>query len=88
MQANQSLFYLTPLRRTLTDLDIANNPKINDDAIPAVLVLYKLQYLCFPGTGITMDGVRRLARTLKEQDHDMEVEVPRHCVDYIHSTFS
>ncbi|KAI0703829.1 hypothetical protein BC835DRAFT_1480366 [Cytidiella melzeri] len=80
---NEAIFYLTPLKRSLTDLDIAFNSNIDDDAIPALLVLTKLQYLVFQGTCITMVGLRRLARTLKEQKRDMEVEVPRRCEEYI-----
>ena len=79
------MYYLTPLKRSLTDLDIAYNPKIDDDAIPPVLVLTKLQYMTFHGTSISMVGVRRLAKTLRDQKRDMEVEVPRQCEEYISS---
>ncbi|KAI0346251.1 hypothetical protein BDW22DRAFT_1417564 [Trametopsis cervina] len=83
---NEAIFYLTPLKRSLTDLDIAYNSKIDDDAIPALLVLKRLQCLSFHGTCITMVGLRRLAKTLKEQRRDMEVEVPRRCEEYIRKT--
>ncbi|KAI0806085.1 hypothetical protein BC629DRAFT_1141943 [Irpex lacteus] len=84
---NEAIYYLTPLKRSLTDLDIAYNPKIDDDAIPPLLILSKLQYLTFHGTNVTILGVRRLAKTLRDQRRDMEVEVPRQCEDYISSAF-
>ena len=76
------------LKRTLTELDIAFNPNINDDAIPALMILRKLQYLAFQQTSVTMIGLRRIARAVQEQKRDLEIEVPRICEDYISSEAS
>ena len=78
-----SVFLLTALGRTLTDLDIAYNPRINDDAVPALLTMRKLQYLSLLDTSVTIAGVRRLAVELEEGRRNVEVEVPGPCEEYI-----
>ena len=76
---------MTALARTLTDLDIAYNPRINDDAVPALLTMRKLLYLSLLDTSVTMNGVRRLAVELEEKVRSVEVEVPGPCEEYLKS---
>ena len=78
---------MIPLKRSLAELDVSYNPTIDDDAVPALLALTKLHFLSFRDTSISLAGVRRLARTLKEQEREMDVEVPHQCEVYIGSAF-
>ena len=77
------MFLLLPLKRCLRELDVSENPAIDDDAVIAFTLLRKLVYLAFAGTNVTMDGVRRLASSLGPRGHDVEVEVPDDCEEYL-----
>ena len=79
------IYLLIALKRSLSDLDVAYNDRITDDAIPALLIMDKLQYLSLLETSITIAGVRRLAVELDESKRFIEVEVPRSCEQYINS---
>jgi hypothetical protein len=78
-----SVFLLLPLKRSLYELDISDNPDISDDAIVAFLMLSKLQYLSFVNTAITVTGIRRLASTLKDRGRGMELEIPTGCEEHL-----
>ena len=67
-------------------MDIAYNEGIDDDAVPALLILGKLQYLSLLDTNITMSGVRRLASALDNTGRFAEVEIPSDCEEYLNST--
>ena len=57
-------------------MDVEYNEGIDDDAVPALLILEKLQYLSLLGTDVTMSGVRRLAATLGNTSRFADVEIP------------
>jgi len=75
-----------PLKRSLTQLSIGSNPAIDDDAVPALLFLSKLSFLSILDTSIHMPGLRRLARTIYDQDRIIDIEIPTACEEYVDST--
>ncbi|KAG5643084.1 hypothetical protein DXG03_001579 [Asterophora parasitica] len=81
--SNEAVFLLVPLKHTLTQLSIGSNPRINDDAVPALLLLAKLTFLSILDTGIQMHGLRRLARTIYDDDRIIDIEIPIACEDYV-----
>lgn len=74
-----------PLKRTLQDLNIANNPRIDDNAVHAILSLVKLSFLSIVDTGIEMNGMRTLARVIYAEDRNIKIEIPTLCEFYIDS---
>ncbi|KAF8813527.1 hypothetical protein BYT27DRAFT_7335124 [Phlegmacium glaucopus] len=87
---NEAVFLLVSLKRTLTHLSLANNHDINNEAVPAILLLSKLSFLSIFDTSIEMIGLRRLAETICEDDRIMDVEIPFVCeayIDNIHSQY-
>ena len=76
---------LVALKRSLADLSIASNPLVGDDAVSALLLLRKLSYLSILDTGIDMVGLRRMARTIQEEDRVIDIEIPTICEFYIDS---
>ena len=81
-----SVFLLVSLKRTLTRLSLAKNPDINNEAVPAILLLSKLSFLSIFNTSIDMIGLRRLAETIFEDNRIMDIEIPFICEVYIDST--
>jgi len=79
------VFLLVNLKEKLRYLDLAQNPKIDDDAIPAILLLTNLEYLSILATGIDMPGLRRLATVVYAEDRDIDIEIPFRCEKYIDS---
>jgi hypothetical protein len=57
----RSVFHLLALRHTLSFLHLEDNPRITDDAAPALVLLGKLRFLSLVGTGLCMPGLRRFA---------------------------
>ncbi|EPQ53955.1 hypothetical protein GLOTRDRAFT_44490, partial [Gloeophyllum trabeum ATCC 11539] len=80
---NEAMYHLVSLRRTLTDLHVRNNPRIDDDAVPALLLLSKLRSLSLYGTSVGMAGLRRFAGTIHEEDRHLDIEIPVACDEYI-----
>jgi hypothetical protein len=82
----KSVFLLVSLKRTLTQLSLAKNPDIDNEAVPAILLLSKLSFLSIFDTSIDMIGLRRLAETIFEDNRTVNVEIPFVCEAYIDST--
>ena len=61
---------------------------MDDDAVPALILLQKLSYLSVLDTTIGMAGLRRFAQVIMDEDRNMEIEIPQECEDYIDSTFA
>ncbi|CAL1715860.1 unnamed protein product [Somion occarium] len=80
---NEAIFHLVSLKRSLTELDIAFNPDIDDDAIPALIVLHKLRFLTLLDTHVAMPGLRRFCAAVNQRAHTIELEVARQCEIYI-----
>ncbi|KAF9223281.1 hypothetical protein BS17DRAFT_705987, partial [Gyrodon lividus] len=80
---NEGVFHLVSLKHKLRHLDLSDNPKIDDDAIPALILFENLQYLSIFGTGILMPGLRRLAAAIQEDERILDVEIPSICEEYI-----
>ncbi|KZT02534.1 uncharacterized protein LAESUDRAFT_738637 [Laetiporus sulphureus 93-53] len=72
---NEAIFHLVALKRTLTELDLALNPLIDDDAIPPLLALPKLQFLSVFDTGVGMPGLRRLAVAVLERENQKTMDI-------------
>lgn len=81
--------HLVALKHTLTYLDLAWNEAITDDCIPSLCALQQLEILSLKGTNITMDGLRKLAwsvRSLGEsEERSISLVVPTECEQYIYS---
>lgn len=69
-----SVFHLIALKRTLTRLSLASNPDINNDAVPALLLLSKLSLLSILRTGIDEDGLFRLPQFIQEANQPVDGE--------------
>ena len=82
----RSVFLLVSLKRTLTQLSLAKNPNIDNEAVPAIVLLSKLSFLSIFDTSIEMIGLRRLAETIFEDNRAVNVEIPIICEAYIDST--
>ncbi|TFK34572.1 hypothetical protein BDQ12DRAFT_613296, partial [Crucibulum laeve] len=80
---NEAIFLLVPLKRSLTHLSVATNPHIDDDAIPAILLLLKLSFISILDTSIKMSGLRRLAQAVFDEERVMDIEIPSTCERYI-----
>lgn len=80
------MFLLVPLKRSLTQLSLAINPYIDDDAVPALLLLSNLTFLSILDTSIEMPGLRRLANTISAEERGIAIEIPSVCEHYIDST--
>ncbi|KAJ8588245.1 hypothetical protein M405DRAFT_740638 [Rhizopogon salebrosus TDB-379] len=80
---NEAVFLLVNLKEKLYHLDLAHNPKINDDAIPAILFLTNLAYLSIQATGVDMPGLRRLAAAIYTEDRAVDIEIPFRCEKYL-----
>ncbi|KAF9474752.1 hypothetical protein BDN70DRAFT_924400 [Pholiota conissans] len=85
---NEAVYLLVSLKRTLLRLSLARNPDINDDAVPAILILSELSFLSVFDTSIGMTGIRRIAETIHKEKRVMDVEIPFVCEDYIDSVHS
>ncbi|KAF8903726.1 hypothetical protein CPB84DRAFT_1677802, partial [Gymnopilus junonius] len=80
---NEAVFLLVSLKRNLTKLYLATNHDINDDAVPAILLLSKLSFLSILDTSIEMAGLRRLAEAMHEYNWILDVEIPFVCEAYV-----
>ncbi|KAJ7465160.1 hypothetical protein FB451DRAFT_1370059 [Mycena latifolia] len=80
---NEAIYHLVALKRSLLQLSIAINPHIDDDAIPAILMLSKLSFLTILDTSIDMSGLRCLAQTISDANRIIEIEIPSACEYYI-----
>ncbi|KIY68015.1 hypothetical protein CYLTODRAFT_352175 [Cylindrobasidium torrendii FP15055 ss-10] len=74
--SNEAVYSLTSLKRTLTHLNLATNPHIDNDAIPALLILKKLSFFSILDTGVDVVGLRRLARVIHDEERIVDVEIP------------
>jgi len=82
---SHSVFLLVPLKVTLAKLSLAVNPDINNDAVPALLLLHRLSFLSILDTAIDMDGLRRIAELTRRSRRIIHVEIPFVCECYIKS---
>ncbi|KAG1736567.1 hypothetical protein EDB19DRAFT_1637625 [Suillus lakei] len=80
---NEAVFLLVTLKEKLYYLNLAHNPKIDDDAIPAIILLTNLGYLSIQATRIDMPGFRRLAAVIHAEDRIIDIEIPFRCEKYI-----
>ncbi|KAG6861623.1 hypothetical protein C0995_014062 [Termitomyces sp. Mi166 len=81
--SNEAIFLLIPLKHTLTQLSIGSNPAIDDDAMPAIIFLSKLRFLSILDTGVLMQGLRRFACTIRDEERVIDIEIPSSCMEYI-----
>ncbi|TFY72832.1 hypothetical protein EVG20_g195 [Dentipellis fragilis] len=83
---NEAVYHVVALRPTLTELLISGNPGIDDDAIPAFILLRGLVRLSLAGTSVTMKGLRRLVLTFREDDPDrmLDLDIPAECEQYLY----
>ncbi|KIM39316.1 hypothetical protein M413DRAFT_415939, partial [Hebeloma cylindrosporum] len=80
---NEGVFLLVSLKRTLTRLSIASNPDIDNEAVPALLLLSNLSFLSILDTAIDMVGLRRLADFIHKTDQMVDIEIPYACQEYV-----
>ncbi|KAF9554469.1 hypothetical protein CPC08DRAFT_672182 [Agrocybe pediades] len=87
---NEGVFLLVSLKNTLTRLSLAVNPDIDNDAVPAIILLHRLCFLSIIDTSIDMIGLRRLAQHMDESEQIMDIEIPFACevyVDEVHTKY-
>jgi hypothetical protein len=77
------VFHLVALRKTLLYLHLELNPKIDDNCVPALLLLSKLRFLSLIDTDIGMIGLRQLALRFREQRRRIEMIIPNKCEEYL-----
>jgi hypothetical protein len=82
------LYHLVALRRTLAYVHIEENPLINDDAIPPLLALSRLQFVSLIDTNIQMPGLRRFALAIREGRRRVDFIMPHQCELYFRRAFS
>ncbi|KAJ7629683.1 hypothetical protein DFH06DRAFT_1439985, partial [Mycena polygramma] len=80
---NEAIFHLVALKRSLLQLPIATTPQIDDDAVPALLMLCKLSFLPILDTGIALPGLRRLTQTVYDERRVIDIEIPFACETYV-----
>ncbi|KXN91758.1 hypothetical protein AN958_12372 [Leucoagaricus sp. SymC.cos] len=80
---NAAVFVLVPLRETLQSLWISANPALDNDAVPAVMMLKKLDHLALDGTSVDIEGLRRLAETFHTNHRKVRVDIPQYCCHYM-----
>ncbi|KAF8637752.1 hypothetical protein AX17_002594 [Amanita inopinata Kibby_2008] len=80
---NECVYLLLPLKRTLLDLNIARNPQIDDDVVPALLMMVNLSYLSLAETFIDMPGARRLANDQTFKTRRVIIDFPQWCHEYV-----
>ena len=85
MTIQHSIFLLTSLKRSLVHLYICANARIDDAAIPPVLLLSKLSFLSISDTCIGMDGLRLFFATLSREFRFITTEIPLSCEQYLDS---
>jgi hypothetical protein len=85
MLFSRRVFLLTSLKRSLTDLSLFGNPRIDDAAIPALIFLYKLSHLVIFDTGIGMNGLRILAAVVSRENRIIDIKIPLVCEQYFNS---
>jgi hypothetical protein len=83
-----SVFLLTSLKYSLRSLSVADNPRITEDAVPALILLSKLSFLSILDTSIGMPGLRRIADVIEKEQRIMDVEIPEICEIYLLSRYS
>lgn len=74
-----------PLKRSLTRLCLSANPDIDNDCVPAIILLSKLQFLSLFGTSVDMVGLRRLAEVINKDARNIDIEIPLSCEVYVAS---
>ncbi|KAF7327329.1 hypothetical protein MKEN_00310400 [Mycena kentingensis (nom. inval.)] len=80
---NEGVSHVVALRRSLLQLSIATNALIDDDAIPALIMLSKLSFLTILDTRIDMPGLRRLAKVIYDERRVIDIEITSACESYI-----
>ncbi|KAJ7698980.1 hypothetical protein B0H17DRAFT_317089 [Mycena rosella] len=80
---NEAVYHIVALKRSLLQLSIATNPHIDDDAVPALLLLSKLSFLTILDTSVDMPGLRRLAQVIFNDNRVIDIEIPSACEHYV-----
>lgn len=61
------------------------NPDINNEAVPAILILHRLSFLSIQYTGIDMAGLRKIADVVGQEKRVIRIRLPFSCENYIKS---
>ncbi|KAF7290065.1 hypothetical protein HMN09_01311600 [Mycena chlorophos] len=80
---NEGVFHIVALRRSLLQLSIATNPLIDDDCVPALILLSKLSFMTILDTSIDMPGIRRLAKAVADAQRIIDIEITAPCEVYM-----
>ncbi|KAI0636314.1 hypothetical protein C8Q77DRAFT_1192066 [Trametes polyzona] len=86
---NEAIYHMIALKRSLEELDISFNTTIDDDTVPALLRMRKLQFVSLVRTSVSMVGMRRLALASFRADDEecLQVDPPRAVEDYLDCEF-
>lgn len=66
--------HLVALRNTLAHLEVSDNERITDDAIPCFLAMEKLEFISVKTTGVTKEGLERLVREAELRGQKLRIE--------------
>lgn len=77
--------HLVALKNTLIYLDLSWNPQVTDDAIPSLCYLSKLDTLHLQGTGVSIQGLRKLASSVSNNNRTICLTASPMCEKYIQS---
>lgn len=61
------------------------NPDIDNEAVPAILILHRLSFLSIQDTGIDMAGLRKIAEVVDQEKRVIRIRLPFACENYIQS---
>jgi len=61
------------------------NPGINNEAVPAILILHRLSFISIQYTGIDMAGLRKIADVVGQEKRVIRIRLPFSCENYIKS---
>lgn len=75
--------HLVALRSTLRRLILSWNDEIDNDVVPCLCALRKLEVLSLLGTSVNMNGVRKLSWTIKERGDEIDLFLPASCEEYL-----
>ncbi|KAF6756892.1 hypothetical protein DFP72DRAFT_892635 [Ephemerocybe angulata] len=62
---------------------IGDESNITSESVPALMLLANLASLSILGTGVDMDGLRFIAKTILEEGRNLDIEIPCACKDYM-----
>ncbi|KIJ32498.1 hypothetical protein M422DRAFT_234044 [Sphaerobolus stellatus SS14] len=80
---DEAIHHLISLKYQLEELFIDNNARITDHCVPSLCLMFNLKVLHFYGTNISMPGLRKLCKSIKDSNRSVLLDVPSECNQYL-----